>query len=50
MDEMSRKYGIDFPKGASDKVIHTAKFFCDKFGKVNIHEVSKTHFKTAKLL
>ena len=49
MNELSVRYGIDFPKGASDKVIQTAQLFCEKFGKVKINEVSKIHFKTAKL-
>ena len=50
MKEMSYKYDIDFPKGASDKVVEIAKLFSEKYGKSNISEVAKIHFKTAKLL
>lgn len=44
--EIKEKYGIDFPKGASDKVILTAKEFCQKYGKENLKSVAKMHFKT----
>ena len=50
MNELSSKYNIAFPKGASDKVIETAKIFCKNSGKENIHKIAKMHFKTAKLL
>lgn len=50
MNELSIKYGIDFPKGASDKVVEAARDFCNKFGKDNIDKIAKTHFKTVKLL
>ena len=50
MNELSYRYNMDFPKGASDKVIQTAKIFCDKFGKENIGNIAKVHFKTAKIL
>ena len=50
MNELSYRYNMEFPKGASDKVIQTAKIFCDKFGKENIDNIAKVHFKTAKIL
>jgi len=50
VNEMSYKYGINFPKGASDKVVETAKIFSEKFGKKSLSEVSKIHFKTYALL
>ncbi len=46
MDEMSEKYGMKFPKGASDKVVKTANDFATKFGKEKLREVAKIHFKT----
>jgi ribonuclease HIII len=44
MDKISKKYGIDFPKGATD-VIDTAKEFVKQNGKEKLSEVAKTTFK-----
>ena len=46
MKSMSLSYKIDFPKGASDKVIQTAKEYSEKYGKSRLNEVAKLHFKT----
>ena len=43
---LSRKYQLEFPKGASDKVIKIGKEFVEKFSKDRLNEVAKTHFKT----
>lgn len=47
-DELSGKFSLDFPKGASDKVILTAKKFAEKYGKENLKCVAKMHFKTVQ--
>jgi ribonuclease HIII len=46
MKNMSRKYGIEFPKGASHGVIEAAREFVARFGKDRMVEVAKTHFVT----
>jgi len=46
MKILSQKYEIEFPKGASQKVIETANEFADKFSKDRLSEVAKVHFKT----
>ena len=46
MKSMSLSYKINFPKGASDKVIQNAKEFINKYGKNRLNEVAKLHFKT----
>ena len=43
---LERKYGINFPKGASKKVNEAGKIFMEKFGKEKMKEVAKIHFKT----
>ncbi len=43
---LSRKYQLEFPKGASDKVIKIAKEFVENFTKDRLNEVAKIHFKT----
>ncbi len=48
--ELKNKFGFDFPKGASDKVILTAKEYISKYGKENLKCVAKTHFKTMQSL
>jgi ribonuclease HIII len=45
---LSRKYGMEFPKGASTAVIETGKDFVNKYGKERLNEVAKIHFKTTK--
>lgn len=47
MDEMSEKYGINFPKGASSKVIEQGRLFINKHSKEELKNVAKMHFKTA---
>lgn len=44
--EISVKYGIDIPKGASDKVIKAAKAIQDKYTKDELKNAVKMHFKT----
>lgn len=46
MQLLSNTYEIDFPKGASDKVITCAKKYAETYGKNRLNEVAKTHFKT----
>lgn len=48
--ELSNKFGFEFPKGASDKVVLTAKDYVQKFGKENLKYVAKMHFKTVQNL
>jgi ribonuclease HIII len=43
---LSKKFGLDFPKGASNKVIKVGKDFAEQFGKDRLNEVAKIHFKT----
>jgi len=43
---LSRKFQLEFPKGASDKVIKIGKEFTEKFSKERLNEVAKVHFKT----
>jgi len=45
---LSRKYGMDLPKGASSAVIETGKDFVKRYGKERLNEVAKIHFKTTK--
>lgn len=44
MDEMSKKYGDEFPKGASN-VIEFAKKFVEQNGREELNNVAKTTFK-----
>ena len=46
LQELSRTYNMDFPKGASAKVIEIGNEFSAKFGKAKLSEVAKIHFKT----
>ncbi len=48
LDELSKKYKMTFPKGASKNVVTTAKDFTKIFGKETLKEVAKIHFKTYK--
>ncbi|HEX9060132.1 MAG TPA: ribonuclease HIII [Clostridia bacterium] len=43
---LSLKYGIKFPKGASDITKQAGKEFVEKFGKEKLNCVAKLHFKT----
>lgn len=46
MKELSEKYDLELPKGASEKVVKTASEFVAKYGKEKLQEVAKIHFKT----
>ncbi len=46
ISELSVKYGIEIPKGASDKVVQAAKTISSKYSKDELKNASKTHFKT----
>ncbi len=43
---LSRKYQLEFPKGASENVIKMGKEFSKQFTKDRLNEVAKIHFKT----
>ena len=43
---LSQKFQLEFPKGASEKVIKVGKEFAEKFTKERLNEVAKIHFKT----
>lgn len=47
---LSAKYKLDFPKGASNKTIQIAKEFVSKYGKQELAQVAKLHFKTIEYL
>lgn len=47
MREMSKTYGLDFPKGSTD-VIPTATKFVEMYGGQALVNVAKTHFATTK--
>ena len=46
LSELSVKYGIDIPKGASEKVFNAAKLISDKYSKDELKNAVNTHFKT----
>jgi ribonuclease HIII len=46
MNAQNRKYGIEFPKGASHGVIEAGREFVARFGKNRMVEVAKVHFVT----
>lgn len=46
VSELSVKYGVEIPKGASDKVLQTAKSIAAKYSKDELKNAVKTHFKT----
>jgi len=50
MDEMSAKYNLELPKGASSRVIEQGKKFIEKYGNDELKNVAKLHFKTTKEL
>ena len=50
MNTLSNRYEIELPKGASDKVLQTAKNFSSKWGKDKLSQVAKLHFKTTQLI
>ncbi len=46
MDQLSQRYGMEIPKGASEAVIRAGKKLVAKFGREILFETAKTHFKT----
>lgn len=46
MQTLSNRYEIELPKGASDKVLQTAKKYAETYGKDKLKVVAKLHFKT----
>jgi ribonuclease HIII len=44
---MGKKFGMEFPKGASGAVDEAAKEFVTKHGAENLPKVAKMHFRTA---
>lgn len=49
-NEIKNKYGIDFPKGVSEKVVLAGKEYVSKYGKENLKYIAKMHFKTINVL
>lgn len=47
---LSKKYNFDFPKGASQKVVDFANEFVKKYGKSELLNVAKIHFRTMRLI
>lgn len=50
ISELSVKYGVDIPKGASDKVLQTAKSIAAKYTKDELKNAVKMHFRTFSLI
>ena len=50
LDQLSQKYEMDFPPGASKKVGIALQRFLHKYGKDELKNVAKTHFKTIQNL
>lgn len=48
LDKLSSLYEIKLPKGASQQVIDQAKAYVAKYGKADLENVAKLHFKTTK--
>ena len=46
--KLGKRWGIQFPKGASDIVIERAREFVSKHGKESLPEVAKLHFRTTQ--
>lgn len=46
LEQLSKKYGLEFPKGASAATIQAAKRFVKEHGYENLENVCKLHFKT----
>jgi len=47
LDSLRKKYGVEFPKGASEGVVAKGKEFVRKYGD-RLNEVGKLHFKTTE--
>lgn len=50
LEKLSEKYKITLPKGASTKTIQVAKKIVTQYGKDELEEVAKLHFKTMEQL
>lgn len=48
LKKLESRYGMEFPKGASSQVIQSGKSFVKQFGKAELENVAKLHFKTAR--
>lgn len=48
LDKLSNEFGIQLPKGASQKVIDQAKLFVEKNGADALENIAKLHFKSTK--
>jgi len=46
LDRLEKEFGMEIPKGASQKVIQAGKMFVRKHGKDQLVQVGKLHFKT----
>jgi ribonuclease HIII len=47
---LSKRYNLNFPKGASSKVVDFANEFLKRYGKDELINVAKIHFRTTKLI
>ncbi len=48
MDELSKKIGMELPKGANDVVDQVGKEIIKKFGEETLYEIAKMNFKNVK--
>ena len=48
INQLSHRFGIEIPKGASQRVIEVGKRLVDEHGKDILNEISKIHFKTTR--
>lgn len=48
LDRLSKKWGIHFPKGASQAVIEAGRGFVAKHGREKLSQVAKVHFRTTE--
>lgn len=50
LEKMGETFGLEFPKGVSEKVIQVLKQYVQKFGRQQLNQVVKMHFKTLEKL
>lgn len=48
LENLSMKFKLEFPKGASSKSVEIANTYVSNFGKQELHRVAKLHFKTTE--
>jgi ribonuclease HIII len=48
LERLKERYKLEFPKGASNKVIEFGRSFVERFGKDELTNVCKLHFKTTE--